>query len=368
MYKNYGSTGEKISTLVFGGMRFAEPANTGAMADVVLAAHARGINYLDTAPGYCNDQSEKIMGHAIRQLQRENKQFYISSKTSQPTADGVRENLNRSLERLGVDCIDFYHCWYILTLDGWKQRISGGAVDELVKAKEEGLIRHLVFSTHLSGEDVKTVIDEGPFEGVTLGYNAVNFPYRQEGVNTAGKAGLGVVVMNPLGGGTIVQNPENFTFIKNYPEQSILEAALSFLWAHEYITAALVGFRNIEDVNTACDAWEKFDPAKNKIDIDYLKKHIESSFDRLCTGCQYCRDCPQDIAVYKYIESYNHLMLKGGESLEDRLKWHYGLSNIDDLDRCTECGNCEDMCTQHLPIIERLNEIKRVYGKSSHES
>ena len=79
-------------------------------------------------------------------------------------------------------------------------------MDELLRAREDGRIGHLVFSTHLTGEEIRTVIDEGIFEGVTLGYNASNFAYRQAGIRAAREAGLGVVVMNPLGGGVLTDS------------------------------------------------------------------------------------------------------------------------------------------------------------------
>lgn len=359
-YALYGKTGFRISRLGFGGMRFAEPENVSKMAEIVLAAHDEGINYFDTAPGYCADMSEKIIGHALRQMKSTGSEFYLSSKTSKPDAEGVRADLHRSLERLGVDRIDFYHCWYILTLDGWERRKAGGAVDALLAARQEGLVKHLAFSTHLAGHEVKKVIDENIFEGVTLGYNAVNFPYREEGVKAAGRAGIGLAVMNPLGGGIIPDNPEVFPYIINRSGQSMVSAALEFLWSHSEITTALVGFRNIDDLRSAVGAWKNFDSAM-KIDLEKMKRHVEDSFDRLCTGCRYCKDCPEGIEVYKYIEAYNHLMLKSEESLHDRLKWHYGIDNLDKLDLCTSCGECETACTQHLPILQRFEEIKRIY-------
>ena len=360
----YGKTGVRLSRLAFGGMRFAEPRNVEKMAEVVLAAAGEGINYFDTAPGYCADMSEKIIGHAVRQLQRSGNRFYLSSKTSKSDAEGVRRDLSKSLERLGVDCLDFYHCWYILSLEGWERRKSGGAVDALLAAREQGLISHLVFSTHLPGEEIVKVIDEDIFEGVTLGYNAVNFPYREAGIKAAGRAGLGVAVMNPLGGGIIPENPAVFSFIKSHSRQSMPEAALDFLWSHAEVTTALVGFSNIEQVKEASAAWKKFTPGR-KLDLEKIKSHIEASFDQLCTGCRYCKDCPQGIEVYKYIEAYNHLMLKGGESLYDRLKWHHGVDGVEALNLCSACRECEKVCTQHLPILERFEEIKRVYGHSA---
>lgn len=363
-FAQYGKTGLQVSRLAFGGMRFESPNDTSRMAEVVLAAREQGINYFDTAPGYCADQSEIIFGEAVRQMRAMPGEFYLSSKTSKPDAEGVRADLGRSLERLKTDRIDFYHCWYLLTLEGWQARKSEGALDELLKARQDGLIRHLVFSTHLMGDEIRSVIGEEIFEGVTLGYNAANFAYRKAGVQAAAEAGIGVVVMNPLGGGVITQNPDTFGYIRSTSGQSVLEAALNFLWAHEQITATLVGFRNIQDVETAAAAWKKYDGGVRP-DFGRMEQQVSKAFDSLCTGCRYCHDCPEGIPVFKYMEAYNQMILKGGESLRDRLKWHFGIDDLSELDKCTSCGNCEQACTQHLPILQRFEEMKQVFGQSA---
>ena len=64
-YKEYGKTGKKISVIGFGGMRFEKDGDKhdfDKCAEVVVKANELGVNYFDTAPGYCNDQSELIMG------------------------------------------------------------------------------------------------------------------------------------------------------------------------------------------------------------------------------------------------------------------------------------------------------------------
>ena len=356
-YRVYGKTGIEVSALGFGGMRFEEPKNHEKSVATVLRAFEKGVTYFDTAPGYCQDQSEIIIGKAVLEMKKTGKPFSVSTKSSQSDAGELRRELERSLTRLNVDTIDFYHCWCLLTLDGWEQRKAGGAVKEILKAKEEGLIRHAAFSTHLPGSDIRKVIEEDYFEGVTLGYSAINFPYREEGLNAAAANNMGVVVMNPLGGGTIVSNEESFGFIKVRPEQTMLEAALHFLLANENITVALVGARNEADVDSAVAAVESFQPYSSE-EIYNIRGRVQGDLNSLCTSCMYCNVCPEDIPVWMFMEAYNHLLLNDGESLANRLKWHWGTS-IAELDRCTECGQCEAACTQHLPILERFEQLKR---------
>ncbi|MFW6257091.1 MAG: aldo/keto reductase, partial [Bacillota bacterium] len=69
LYKEYGNTGKKVSALGFGGMRFdVENNSIEVNAELVRKASELGINYFDTAPGYCNDKSELIFGTAFTDM------------------------------------------------------------------------------------------------------------------------------------------------------------------------------------------------------------------------------------------------------------------------------------------------------------
>ena len=194
--REYGKTGEKISVIGFGGMRFPDPRDIDANASLVLHAYRRGINYFDTAPFYCKDKSEDIIGAAVRRMNR--KRVYLSTKCMEADGAKLRKSLEKSLKRLNTSYIDFFHIWCIVNPDQWKQRKKGGAVAAAMKAKDEGLIRHLAVSSHLPGKDLGKLLAEGVFEGVTLGYCALNFPYRQKALDAAAKMHLGVVTMNRL--------------------------------------------------------------------------------------------------------------------------------------------------------------------------
>ena len=90
--KKYGKTGKEISVIGFGGMRFTKPEDIDGSAELVSYAHTKGINYFDTAPGYCEDKSEEIMGAAIRHMKRDS--FHISTKCGSADAGPDREGFS----------------------------------------------------------------------------------------------------------------------------------------------------------------------------------------------------------------------------------------------------------------------------------
>lgn len=359
-YKEYGKTGKKVSVIGFGGMRFRKEDYEKSFeisAEVVRKASSLGINYFDTAPFYCDDKSEEIMGTAFKNMPNP---FYVSTKSgigSEPTADAVRKRIDKSLKRLGLEKITFLNMWCILNLEQYRKVIApGGPYEGALRAKEEGLIEHIVFSTHANGEEIETMVKEGYFEGVTVGYNPTNFAFRQRGIQAAYANGLGVVTMNPLGGGIIPQNPEYYEFLKENKEDTLVQAALKFNAAHKEITVVLPGMGTIQEVEENVKAGEDFGEMTEE-KRKSLSQKLHESLDSLCTGCAYCKGCPKDIEIPKYMDAYNmYLLRKQDKEIAGRLKGHWGM-DLKKAEECIACGKCERLCTQHLPIVERLRYI-----------
>lgn len=357
-YKTYGQTGIDVSAIGFGGMRFPDQDDVDACASLVKAAYDGDINYFDTAIGY--GKSEELFGVAFKEMLKTRKQkpFYVSTKTGQAEPDAVRRDLETSLSRMGLDYIDFYHVWCVLSLDSYNERKTKGAIREFEKLKEEGLVKHICVSSHMTGDDIGTMLKDYPFDGVLLGYSAMNFSYREQGIQDAADLGRGVVVMNPLGGGIIPGNPERFSFVRTREDETVVEGALRFLINDDRISVALVGLSTPEQLAEALSAVNGFEPIADDR-LAAIRDKLKDAYNELCTGCRYCDSCPQGIPVPGMMDAYNHWMLNDGEEHAiNRLKWHWGIQPDSEFHgACIECGQCEELCTQKLPIIERLRKL-----------
>lgn len=362
-YKALGKTGKQISAIGFGAMRFIQQEYNNApdkCIDLLLRARELGINYFDTAPGYCEDQSEILVGKAISQMKDKP---YVSTKCGlwmETTAQGAYQRIIKSLERLHVDKITVYNMWCIKTMDEYRQMTApGGIYEGILKAKEEGLVEHICCSTHIDGKGLAQIVSEGLVESVTLGYNALNFAYRREGVKACHRAGLGVVIMNPLGGGMIPRHADQFSFLKQSSQESTVQAALRFLIGQPEISAALPGPSNITELEECVSAADVQRSITEEM-LAKISKQLGQELNTLCTGCAYCDECPVDVPIPRLMDSYNEYLLEGTYGkIADRLKGHWNL-RPQNAAACIECGKCETLCTQKLPIMQRLREIQTI--------
>lgn len=363
-YVEYGKTGKKVSIVGFGGMRFDLEKSNEENAELLKYANLKGINYFDTAPGYCNDQSEDIFGLALQDMPKD---FYVSTKgmpTKFDTAEKAMDAVKRSLDRLKVDKIDFYHIWCLRKMAHYDLAMRpGGQYEGLLRLKEEGLIDHIVCSSHQPGHEISQILEDGKVEGVLLGMNILNFPYRQKGVEAASKYNCGVVAMNPLSGGMIPKFEKELAYLKQ-KDRTATESALSFMLGNPFVDITLVGFTTKDHIDTACRLADEATPI-NADDLKVIEKRNGENMNAVCTGCGYCWDCPVKIPVPAYMQFYNEKQMfnRPDEAMIKNIKsnreWGVLAARKADAKDCIACGKCEEACTQHLPIIERLKEVSR---------
>jgi len=361
-YNKYGKTEANVSKVGFGGMRFDTKLSIEKNAELLFHAADKGINYFDTAPGYCSDQSEDIFGVALKQMRRES--FYVSTKRMPSHGKNSKEHfdlIKRSLERLGVDYIDFFYIWCLRKPDHYAKAFTSGQYEALQMAKEQGLIKHIACSSHQPGNQIRAIVEDGKVEGVLMGINILNFPYRWEGVEACGEKGVGVVAMNPLGGGMIPKNEDKLRYLAQ-DNETPTEAALRFSIATPQINIALVGFTTKDQIDMASNIADNAEPI-TKAQLDKITNNVGENMNAVCTGCGYCLPCPADINIPAYMQAYNLKQMFGAgddgmkKYVAEERAWGILVSSQGHASDCIQCGQCEEACTQHLNIIARLEEM-----------
>ncbi|MCW4011852.1 MAG: aldo/keto reductase, partial [Candidatus Bathyarchaeota archaeon] len=152
--KVLGSTGLKVVTMGFGGIPIQRVSEDESVA-IVRRCYELGMNYFDTARNYT--VSEERVGIALEDVRDK---VILATKSGQRTAEGIEKELEISLKNLRTDYIDIYQLHNVSSQKNWADvRSPGGAMKAMVKAKEEGTIRHISVTSHdpvLSLELVKS--------------------------------------------------------------------------------------------------------------------------------------------------------------------------------------------------------------------
>jgi aryl-alcohol dehydrogenase-like predicted oxidoreductase len=164
-----GTTGEALSIIGFGGILVMNAEPTEA-ASLVAEAVDRGVNYFDVAPSYGN--AEERLGPALRPYRD---RVFLACKTQKRDAAGAARELRESLGRMQTDHFDLYQLHAMTTREDLETAAGpGGALEELVRARSQGLIRHIGFSAH-SVEIALELLDRFPFASVLFPLNWMEY-------------------------------------------------------------------------------------------------------------------------------------------------------------------------------------------------
>ena len=381
IYQPFGKTGISLSKLGFGSMRLPmredgdkKTVDYDLSTPLLQRAFELGVNYVDTAPYYCESDSEVAVGKALKGWRDK---VYLSTKNpvEDSSGDHWRRRLETSLKKLDTDHIDFYHMWGI-NLKEYRDSIDvkDGPLEAAHKALDEGLIRYLSFSFHDDPANMLPILDSGEFTSVLCQYNLLD-QANTVGMEHAKELGMGVVIMGPVGGGRLGGPSPVLRSLIQRETCSSAEIALRFVLANPNVNIALSGMENLTQLeeNVKVASVEGPLSAEEYARVQDMIKETYRLRDLYCTGCKYCMPCPQGVNIPHVFSLMNYHRVY---DLTDYARNQFALLHTPVADRkedwakqwgedpavCVECAQCESRCPQKLKIIEQLKETRKALG------
>ncbi len=377
IYRKLGNTGERLSILGFGCMRLPTIGGDEARIDEKAAtallheAIDRGVNFVDTAYPYHHGNSELWLAKALRDGHRD--RVVLSTKLPSWKIENHRDfarYLDEQSERLATDRIDIYLV-HSLKKSWWEKVRDLGVIDFLEGAKRDGRIRFAGFSFHDEFAVFKDIVDTHHWDCCLMQYNYMDEENQAgtQGLRYASERGLGVLVMEPLHGGSLAgPMPDDIRELWRNAGGSLTPAqwALRWVWNHRVVVSALSGMNAMEQLEENLAAAEGAEPdSLSAEDLALIESVREKFIERQeipCTACDYCMPCPQGVAIPQIFSIYNTLKILGGKA-DAFYYYNYSLEPGERADNCIECGECEEKCPQNIKIIDRLKEIHRELHK-----
>ena len=364
----------KLSILGFGLMRLPTMPDNHEKVDEDLAEQMfldcvqEGINYFDTAYPYHKGFSEVFLGNMLMKHNLRDK-IYIASKLPSwliNAGEDCDRYFNEQLEKLRTDSIDFY-LLHALNKKHWERFKELGVLQWAEQKKKEGRIRYFGFSFHdeyQTFEDIINGYEHWDFCQIQYNYMDEDRQATTRGLELAYNKGTGVIVMEPLLGGSLATPPPQVQQLwdKAETKRSPVEWALQWLWDKKEVGLVLSGMSNLEQVKENIAIVNKAKPGLLSAADLALVKEVKEKYKKIrpipCTACGYCQPCPQGINIPGILEIYNE-----GKIYQQpgRAGWIYnfGINDQPNGASCIRCGECESKCPQSIKIMDSLEMIHK---------
>lgn len=374
-----------MKKLGFGLMRLPvlDPSNPAAidmeqLKQMVDRFLERGFTYFDTAWMYNGFASENAAKEALVDRHPRDS-FTLATKLHAGFFDSVEDRdkvFNEQLAKTGAGYFDYY-LLHDVEAGSFSKFEKYDCFNWLLDKKAKGLAKHVGFSFHDTAELLDEVLSKYPeMEFVQLQINYLDWESEwiqsRKCYEVCVKHNKPVIVMEPVKGGSLAKIPaEAETLFRGAdPAMSVPSWAIRFAASLPNVMVVLSGMSTLEQVENNTGYMEDFRPlTEDERALCFrVADIINAQIAVPCTGCSYCTEgCPMHIAIPQYFSLYNDIMR---EDMEHK-GWTVSFTKYDVTAEthgkardCIECGQCEGICPQHLPIIDYL---KQVSARFDHE-
>jgi len=364
-------TGKEKLKLGFGLMRL--PKNEDGSIDVpqvsqmVDAFIEAGGTYFDTAYAYAGSE-EAIRKALVERYPRDS--YTLASKLIIPPGSTVGEEeakreFKTSLERSGAGYFDYYLV-HAIQRTNYEKYDEYGIWDYVKGLKEQGLIKHWGFSFHADPQLLEELLEKHPdaeFVQLQINYADWENPGVASRINyeICKKHGKPVVVMEPVKGGILADPIDSVKEILNKanPDASYASWALRFVAEKDNLLAVLSGMSSLEQMQDNLSFMKDFKPLSEEEEevIRMAQDALNKDKSIPCTACHYCtKGCPMQIPIPEIFTVENRK--KGSPEFRTKREYTIVTAGRGKASDCIQCGQCEQACPQHLPIISLLEKCR----------
>lgn len=332
--------------------------------ELVDLAYKNGVNYYDTAYMYHVGKSEKFIGTALRKYPRDS--YFLADKLPIwmcPKKSDMEKIFKKQLDRTGAGYFDFY-LLHSLKKDSFERCEKFGAYDFLTEMKKQGKIKNIGFSFHGSVDDLREIVAAHKWDFAQIQMNYLDWKNQdaETQYDILTKAGIPVIVMEPVRGGKLADLPDEVEemFKKNEPDKSVASWAIRFVASHSNVITILSGMNSVEQLNDNLSTLTDFKEFSEKeFKICENAAAILNKNDVIpCTGCDYCADCPKEVKISSIFSAYNKV--KTGELTKEEGKALYNKIDVN-ASECIRCCKCSDHCPQAIDIPDKIKEVNSFF-------
>jgi len=331
-YVIFGKTGMKVSELGFGGIPLIR-LNQETAVNVLQRAYNQGITFYDTANMYL-DSEEKI-GLAFQKMRD---RVIIASKSLKRDAAGMTDHVEKTLKRLQTDYIDLYQLHQVAKEADWESVMApGGAMEALLRARDQGKVRHIGITSHSLQMAIKAVKTD-LFSSIQFPFNFIEIAAKDELFRIANERNIGILAMKPFAGGMIDNADIAFKFLRQHPD-----------------VIPIPGFDSVEAVDQVASFYDN----ENRVaqsDLDLMERYRAELGKQFCRRCEYCMPCPSGVMI---TPAMGYRVIAG--RMSPSVAVQFSRLPMESVLKCDACGACVEKCPYELPIPDLLKSFYDLY-------